>query len=68
MLTKPHTPKKSLLPTSIKGRRRHSQFDPFLRLPQPCSHSQPRPSLLPPKPSNTPVLEPIETFSEKFFT
>ena len=33
--------------TSIKGRRRHSQFDPSLPLPKPCRHSQPE-SFLPP--------------------
>ena len=49
----------------MKGRGTHSQFNPSLPLPQPRSHSQPGPFLPPPKPLKNPVLEPIETLSEK---
>ena len=64
---KPHTSKRPLIPTSTKGRRRHSQFDPSLPLLKPCSHSQPGPSLPPPKRLKIPVLEPFETLTEKSF-
>ena len=66
IINKYHTLKRSLIPTSIKGRRRHSQFDPSLPLPKPCSHSQPGPSHHPPKPSKIPVFEPIEILVKNF--
>ena len=38
-----------LVPTSIKGRPGHSQFDPSLPLPKSCKRTQPETSLTPPK-------------------
>ena len=65
-INKPHSRKSILVPTPIKGRRRHSQFDPSLHLPKPCIHSQPEPSLPPPKPSTILVLDSFDTLREQY--
>ena len=65
-INKPHTRKTHLFPTSFKGRRKHSQFDPSFLLPKPCLHSQPGHSFHPPKLLKIPVLESFETLSEKY--
>ena len=56
--TQPRNP--ILVPKSLKGRRRHSQFDPSLPLLKPCKHSQPKPTLPTPKSLTIPVLECFE--------
>ena len=54
-----------LVPTSIKRRRRHAQFDPSFPLPKPCNHFQPEISLPPPKLLKIPALDSLDTLSEK---
>ena len=63
---KPQSRKPILVPTSIKARRRHSQFDPSLPFPKPCKHFLPETSLPPPKPSTIPHIEYILTLGEKY--
>ena len=65
-INKPQPRNSILVPTSIKGRRRHSQFVPSLPLPKPRIHSQSESSFPPPISSTIHVLESFETSSGKY--
>ena len=66
IIYKPQSRNPIFVSTSIKGHRRHSQFDLSLLLPKPCKHSQPESSLPLPNPLTIPALESLGTLSEKY--
>ena len=50
-----------LIPISVEGRRRHSQFDYSLPLPKPCNHTQAESTHPHSKPVKVHVLESFDT-------
>ena len=64
-INKPQPSKSILIPSSVKGRHRHTQFDASIPHPKHCTHTQPESSLPPSKPFTIPVLE-SDSFSEKY--